>query len=281
MFEELGSFGVFRRNSLLTPQIAPAVERLGFKALWIGGSPAADLEQIEELLRSTTTLIVVTGIVNIWTAPPRQVAESFHRLQERYPGRFVLGIGAGHPESAGERYQRPYAALVSYLDELDAAEVPVARRALAALGPRVLELSADRTAGAHPYLVTPEHTRRARGILGPDALLAPEHQVVLQSDPDTARRIARPTVVPHLKLVNYTNNLRTLGFDDDDLTGEGSDRLVDAVVAHGDAAAIRAALSAHLDAGANHVPVNLVSADGEDPIEGYIQLAEILLGAPA
>jgi len=278
MFEELGSFGVFRRNVQTTPEIAAACERLGFKAIWIGGSPPADLTQMEELLEATTTMTVATGIVNIWTADPQPTAASYHRIENKYPGRFLLGIGAGHPESIGGRYAKPYAALVSYLDELDAAGVPVSRRALAALGPKVLKLSADRTAGAHPYLVTPEHTRRAREIIGADALLAPEQKVVLATDPATARTIARPTVKPYLNLVNYTNNLRTLGFDDDDIAGEGSDRLVDAIVVHGDGEAVRAGLNAHIAAGATHVPVNLLTAPDEDPIEGFTKLAGILFG---
>jgi probable F420-dependent oxidoreductase len=281
MFDELGSFGVFRRNVQLTPDLAAAVEQLGFRALWVGGSPPGDLRQIEETLEATKDLIVATGIVNIWTAEPQPVAASYHRLEAKFPGRFILGLGAGHPEAIGGRYAKPYTALVAYLDELDAAGVPVARRALAALGPRVLKLSADRTAGAHPYLVTAEHTKRAREIIGPDALLAPEQKVVLSEDAATARATARPTVVPYLKLTNYASNLRTLGFDDDDFAGEGSDRVVDAVTVYGSDAAIRAGVRAHLDAGANHVPVNLLTAPDEDPIEGFTRLAAILLGPGA
>jgi probable F420-dependent oxidoreductase len=257
---ELGRFGVFRRYTALSPELAATLERLGYGAIWVGASPG-DLRHIEELLDATSAIAVATGIVNIWANGPRDVAASYHRVEERHPGRFLLGIGAGHPEATGARYTKPYTALAGYLDELDAAGVPVQRRVLAALGPRVLQLSAERSAGAHPYLVTPEHTRRARGILGPGRLLAPEQKVVLETDPARARAIGRPTVEkPYLGLVNYTNNLRTLGFGDDDLADGGSDRLIDALVIGGDTAAVAAGLAAHLEAGADHVAVNLITA---------------------
>lgn len=272
----LGRFGVFRRYTALSPELAATLERLGYGAIWVGASPG-DLRHIEELLDATSAIAVTTGIVNIWANGPRDVAASYHRIEERHPGRFLLGIGAGPREATGARYARPYAALAGYLDELDAAGVPVQRRVLAALGPRVLKLSAERSAGAHPYLVTPEHTRRARGILGPGRLLAPEQKVVLGTDPARARAIGRPTVEkPYLGLVNYTSNLRTLGFGDDDLAGGGSDRLIDALVVHGGTAAVAAGLAAHLEAGADHVAVNLITAPGEDPVAGFTALAAAL-----
>jgi probable F420-dependent oxidoreductase len=273
---ELGKFGVFRVSTAVSPELAATLERLGYGAIWIGVSPG-DLRQVEELLDATSTIAVATGIVNIWGNGPREVAASYHRVEERHPGRFLLGIGAGHPEAIGARYTKPYTALVGYLDELDAAGVPVQRRVLAALGPRVLKLAAERSAGAHPYLVTPEHTRRARGILGPGPLLAPEQKVVLETDPARARAIGRPAVEkPYLGLVNYTSNLRRLGFGDDDLAGGGSDRLIDALVVHGDTAAVAAGLAAHLEAGADHVAVNLIAAPGEDPVAGFTALAAAL-----
>jgi probable F420-dependent oxidoreductase len=273
---ELGRFGVFRRITALSPELAVTLERLGYGAIWVGGSPG-DLRQIEELIDATSAIAVATGVVNIWKDGPREVAASYHRIEERHPGRFLLGIGVGHPEQTGARYTKPYAALVGYLDELDAAGVPVQRRVLGALGPRVLTLSAERSAGAHPYLVTPEHTRRARGILGPGPLLGPEQKVVLETDPARARAIGRPPVEkPYLDLVNYTQNLRTLGFGDDDLAGGGSDRLIDALVIHGDTAAVTAGLTAHLEAGANHVAVNLITAQGDDPVVGFTALAGAL-----
>lgn len=277
MFDELGRFGVFRRHSLLSPDIAVGLEQLGYGTIWIGGSPAADLRIVDDLLAATTTITVATGIVNIWQDEPGAVAASFHRIEAEHPGRFLLGVGVGHPEATGARYSKPYAALVHYLDELDRAGVPARRRLLAALGPKVLKLSAERTAGAHPYLVPPEHTRRAREILGPGVLLAPEHKVVLEADPERARAIGRVAVrQPYLNLVNYTTNLRSLGFDDGDLADGGSDQLIDALVAHGDPAAIGAALDAHLDAGADHVAVNVLTAPGDDPIAGYSALASVL-----
>jgi len=160
------------------------------------------------------------------------------------------------------RHLSPYPTLVSYLDELDELKVPAEGRALAALGPRVLRLAADRSAGAHPYLVTPEHTRQARQILGPGPLLAPEQKVVLETDPERARVIGRPRVQrPYLGLANYVSNLRRLGWTDADLAGGGSDALIDALVVHGDATALARGVTAHLDAGADHVAVQFLDPD--------------------
>ncbi len=234
---------------------------------------------IEDYLDATTTIMVATGIVNIWKDAPETVAASYHRIEQRHPGRFLLGIGVGHPEATGARYTKPYEAMVAYLDALDEAHVPMDRRVLAALGPRVLKLAADRTAGAHPYLVTPEHTRRAREIVGPGVLLAPEQRVVIATDPERARAIGRPTVEkPYLGLSNYTRNLRSLGFTDEDLAGGGSDRLIDALVVYGDATAIAARLARHIEAGANHVAVNLITGPDEDPLAGFASVASALLG---
>jgi probable F420-dependent oxidoreductase len=278
MSSQLGRYGVFRRGSGLSPELAATLDRLGYGAIWVGGSPPSDLRQIEELLDATSTITVATGIVNVWKDAAQPVAASYHRIEAKHPGRFLLGIGVGHPE-ATQRYTKPYETLVHYLDDLDAAGVPVSRRVLAALGPRVLRLSAGRTAGAHPYLVTPAHTRRARGIIGPDALLAPEQKVVLETDPDRARAIGRPAVErPYLGLVNYTSNLRSLGYDDADLAGAGSDRLIDDLVLRGDAAAVAAGVTRHLEAGADHVAINLLTAEGDDPAAGFTALATVLFG---
>jgi probable F420-dependent oxidoreductase len=280
MLMQLGDYGVFRRGSLLTPAVAVALEGMGYGTIWVGGSPPGDLHSVEALLDATSTVTVATGIVNIWSDDAATIASSYHRIEGNHPGRFLLGVGVGHPEAVTQ-YVRPYAALVAYLDELDAGGVPPERRVLAALGPKVLALSAHRSLGAHPYLVPAEHSRRAREILGAGPLLAPEHKAVLDPDPIRARAIARPAVQkPYLGLVNYTNNLRSLGFGDDDLSGSGSDRLIDAVVAHGDAAAVTAGLRAHLDAGADHVAVNLLTESGADPLPGLSQLAEALFESP-
>ena len=276
MDTQFGRFGVFRRGAECSAELAVALERLGYGAIWVGGSPSGDLALIEELLDATTTITIATGIVNVWRDAPDTVAGSYHRIEHRHPGRFVLGIGVGHPESVAG-YAKPYDAMVAYLDALDAAHVPPDRRVLAALGPAMLRLAARRSAGAHPYLVTPEHTRRARAILGDGVLLAPEQRVVLESDPVRARAIGRPTVQrPYLGLVNYTRNLRTLGFDDADLDGGGSDRLIDALVVYGGPARIAAGLGAHLDAGADHVAINLLTAPGEDLVAGLASLAAAL-----
>jgi probable F420-dependent oxidoreductase len=277
----LGQFGVFRRSTLVTAELAVTLEQLGYSALWLGAADG-DLHLAEEVLDATTTLTVATGIVNIWRDESKTVAAAYHRVAAKHPQRFLLGLGVGHPESIGDRYAKPYSELVAYLDVLDAEQVPIARRVLAALGPKVLRLSAERAAGAHPYLVTPEHTRRAREIMGTGPLLAPEQKVVLDTDPVRARAIGRPAVEkPYLGLVNYTNNLRTLGFDDADLTGGGSDRLIDALVMHGDPAAVSAGLGRHLDAGADHVAINLITAPGADPVAGFTALAGALFpGGP-
>jgi probable F420-dependent oxidoreductase len=272
---QLGRFGVWRSASLVTPQLAADLERLGFGTLWLGSSPAGDLVQAEELLDATTTLMLATSIVNMWQDQPEDVAGSFARVQRRHPGRFLLGVGAGHRE-ATQQYARPYQTLARYVDVLRAAGVPRDRLVLAALGPKVLGLARDRTAGAIPYLVPPGHTRAARAVLGPGPLLAPEHKVVLDTDPDRARALGRTRVHPHLGLVNYTSNLRRLGWTDDDLSGSGSDALIDALVAHGSPAQITAQLTRHLDAGADHVCLHLITAAGADPLPGYRALAPAL-----
>jgi probable F420-dependent oxidoreductase len=275
---ELGSIGVWRHPSGLTPEVVAEVEALGYGAIWVGGSPDGDLAAVESLLDTTDHIAVATGIVNVWKDDAATVAASYHRVTARHPGRFLLGLGVGHPETT-RQYQRPYAKLVSYLDELDDLKVPAGGRVLAALGPRVLRLAADRTAGAHPYLVTPEHTRRARHILGPGPLLAPEQKVVLETDPGKARAISRPRVQnPYLGMTNYLANLRRLGWTDADFADGGSDALIDALVVHGDAEAIGRGVTAHLDAGADHVAVQVL---GPDPLPALRALAGYLRLTPS
>ena len=252
---DIGRFGVFGRGA--TPEQAQEIEALGYGTVWVGGSPPAELSFVEPLLETTTSLKVATGIVNIWTAPAKPVAESFHRINAAYPGRFVLGIGVGHPEAHTD-YLKPYQALVSYLDELDQYGVPVNQRVVAALGPRVLKLSAQRSAGALPYLTTPEHTAQAREIIGPSALLLPEHKVVLTTDAEKARAIGRKALDIYFQLTNYVSNWKRIGFSDDDVARPGSDRLVDAVVAYGTPDDIAKRLTEHLQSGANHVAVQVL-----------------------
>ncbi|MEU9340373.1 LLM class F420-dependent oxidoreductase [Streptomyces sp. NPDC048278] len=271
---DLGAVGVWRHDST-APELAVALEDLGYGALWLGNVTDPDLTESEQLLDATDRLVVATGIVNIWSNPADRVARAYRRIAERHPDRFLLGIGAGHPEATKE-FVRPYQALNDYLDVLDAGGVPVARRALAALGPRVLRLARDRTAAAHPYLVTPDHTRLARDLLGAGPLLAPEQKVVLETDRAAARALGDATLGFYLNLTNYVGNLRRLGFDDADFADGGSDRLFDALFVHGGTARVAAGVQAHLDAGADHVAVQLVHADGTDPLPGYRALAEAL-----
>jgi probable F420-dependent oxidoreductase len=253
---ELGRYGVWTFGTP-TPEQAIEIEKLGYGAVWIGGSPAGDLNYVEPILERTETLQVATGIVNVWTAPAKQVAEAYHRIEDAYPGRFLLGIGIGHPEHTDE-YRKPYDVLVEYLDVLDEECVPTSRRVVAALGPKVLKLSAQRSAGAHPYLTTPEHTALARDVIGNSVFLAPEHKVVLSTDADEARAIGRETVDFYLNLSNYLNNWKRLGFTDADIAKPGSDKLIDAVVAHGTADDIAKRLGEHLDAGADHVTIQVL-----------------------
>lgn len=269
---ELGSYGVWHAGAV-SPELAVEIERLGYGALWLGASPTADLSDVDRLLDATETLVVATGIVNIWSAPADEVARSYQRIAARHADRFLLGVGVGHPEATTE-FTKPYEALNAYLDVLDAAGVPKERLALAALGPRVLRLAAERTAGAHPYLVTPEHTRQAREILGAGVLLAPEQKVVLETNPGRARAAGTSTLRRYLGLTNYVSNLRRLGFTEDEVRGDGSDRLFDAVILHGETAQIAAGVRAHLEAGADHVCVQIVGT--EDVLPPLRELAAAL-----
>ena len=272
----LGPFGVWLGS--ITPELAGQIESLGYGAAWIGMSPSADLAWADPTLAQTTSLQLATGIVNIWSAPAPAVAESYQRIENAYPGRFLLGIGAGHREHT-EEYTKPYDALVEYLDELDAAMVPTSRRVLAALGPKVLRLSAERSAGAHPYLTTPEHTAKARELVGNSVFLAPEHKVVLTTDRDEARAVGRKVVDFYLGLSNYVNNWLRLGFTEDDVRKPGSNKLIDAVVAYGPPEAIAQRLNEHLDAGADHVAIQVLGGAQRDQLVAVLgELAGPLLG---
>lgn len=252
----LGRYGVWTPGAP-KPEQAAQIEELGYGGVWVGASPAADLEFVEPILDATETLQVATGIVNVWASPAEEVAASYHRIEDKYPSRFLLGIGIGHPEATQE-YRKPYDVLVQYIDKLDAAKVPTSRLVIAALGPKMLELAARRSAGAHPYLITPEHTGQARNLVGPTVFLAPEHKVVLSTDVDEARAIGRETVEFYLGLSNYVNNWKRLGFTDEDVAEPGSDKLIDAVVAHGTAEAVAARLEEHHERGADHVAIQVL-----------------------
>lgn len=257
---DVGRIGVFGRDFL--PELAPEIEALGYGAIWIGGSPPGDLAVIEQLLDATAHIVVATGIVNMWAVPAAEAAASYRRIEARHPGRCLLGVGIGHPEVRTE-YRSPLDTIACYLDELDAEGVPVDRRILGALGPKVLRVAGHRTAGAHPYLTIPEHTRQARELLGQGPLLAPEQKVVLDTDVERARAIGRKRLLnPYLGLSNYRRNLLSMGFTEQDLD-TASDRLADALTLHGDPDTVAAGVTAHLDAGADHVAVQFLTADGD------------------
>lgn len=269
---DVGAFGVWKPLRAANPSMAQEIEAMGYEALWIGGSPPGDLEAIEAIIAATDQIPVVTGIVNMWREEARIVGESYLRIEERHPGRFLLGVGVGHPEATTE-YQDPLEKIERYLDDLENAGVPRERLVLAALGPKVLEIASERTAGAHPYLTTPRHTRMARDVIGDDPLLAPEQKVILESDPEVARAEARMTVDRYLRLVNYRNNLLREGWDETDLQGDGSDALVDELVLHGDSQSVVDGITGHIEAGADHVCIQTL---GADPIAEYRKLARAL-----
>jgi probable F420-dependent oxidoreductase len=252
---DVGRYGVWIAGTP-KPEQAAKIERLGYGAIWVP-MPPADLKFAEPILEATESITLATGIVNIWSAKAEEVAKSYHRIEKAYPGRFLLGVGVGHPEHT-EEYRKPYDALVDYLDALDQEGVPTSRRVIAALGPKVLKLAALRSAGAHPYLTTPEHTAQAHDLVGPTVFLAPEHKVVLTTDADEAREIGRKTVGFYLDLSNYVNNWKRLGFTDDDVTKPGSDKLIDAVVAYGTPEQVAGRLGEHLRAGADHVAIQVL-----------------------
>lgn len=257
---ELGQYGVWQPAYATTPEMAKRIEGFGFSTLWLGG-PEPDLDGIDDLLAATDRLTVGTSIYNIYRGDAATLATAYRRIEKRFPERLLLGVGVGHPEQTAG-YGTPLSALHDFLDDLDTHGVPVARRALAALGPKMLEVARERTGGAVPYLVTPEHTRRARAALGPHTLLAPEQKVVLEPDADRARQLARPRIKhPYLGLVNYRNNLRRLGFSAADLAGDGSDRLVDALAVHGTPEQVALGVRAHLNTGADHVQIQLVTGN--------------------
>jgi probable F420-dependent oxidoreductase len=260
--ERIGTLGVWRGFRVIGPTLARQIEDLGYGAVWQGGSPEAHLREAEQLLESTESLTIATGIVNIWKADPSELAESYHRINGRFPGRLLVGIGTGHREATPERV-KPLDAMSRYLDVLDERGVPLEDRLLSALGPRMLAMAAERSAGTHPYLTVPEQTAQMRKVLGPEALIAPEQTLVFDSEPGTARRTARAFLDHYLELSNYTSNMQRAGFSTQDVAKPGSDRLVDAIVPHGAGAELARAVQAHLDAGADHVCVQIQPADGD------------------
>ncbi|HJZ62472.1 MAG TPA: TIGR03620 family F420-dependent LLM class oxidoreductase [Miltoncostaeaceae bacterium] len=259
--------------------VAAELEALGYDAIWFpAGEDGGWFPRVRAMLDATARVVVATGIVNIWTNDADATAAHAAALRDRHPDRFILGLGVGHAP-VDRAYAKPVTAMTRFLDRLDAASppVPAEGRVIAALWPRMLEIARERSAGSHTYLVTPEHTRRARAALGPDRLLVPELAAVVESDPEHARELGRAFLAPYLALPNYTGGLRRLGFGDEDLAGGGSDRLLDALVARGEPDEIRARMWEHRAAGADQVAIQVIGAQaGAPPRAGWRALASAL-----
>src|SRR4051812_8428985 len=265
-------FGIERAG-----EAAKVVEQLGYGAWWVGGSP--HVPDLRPVLEATTTLVAATGILNVWSNDPGETAAADAALREEFPGRFVLGVGIGHPEATSD-YRRPLRTMRAFLDGLDASPSPppAGERCLAALGPKMLDLAGERTAGTHSYFTTVDHTRFARERLGPGRLVAPELACVIDTDPARAKAVARRYAKLYLGLRNYTKNLLDFGFTERDVGDGGSDRLIDAVVPQGSAEQIAEVARAHLDAGADHVCVQPLGEEGI-PRESWTALAKALAAA--
>ncbi len=264
--------------------LATELEGLGYSALWIPDVGGDVFTPLGNLLRATTSATIATGILNVWMHTPQETAAEHARLTAEHGNRFLCGLGISHRpliDHVNEpgTYAKPIQTMSTYLDGLDAAPTPLAAadRVIAALGPKMLELARTRTAGTHPYLVTPELTKAARDGVGPDGLVASEQGVVLESDPTAARAIARLHLKTYLGLPNYSNNWKRQGFSDDDLADGGSDRLVDALVVWGDEATIAARVQAQRDAGADHVCIQVLTEDPREfPVAQWRALAPSL-----
>jgi len=259
---------------------ATELDGLGYSALWIPDVGGDVLASVELLLGATKRATIATGILNIWMHEPAEVAQRRASWSADWQHRFLMGLDVSHAPLIDHnnpgRYTKPYSKMVEYLDGLDAAGFPRDARMLAALRPKMLELARERTAGAFPYFVPVEHVAHAREALGPDALLAVELAVVLDTNPASARETGRKHTQVYVNLPNYTNNLRDFGFPDNDFADRGSDRLVDAIVAWGDVDAIAARVRAMRDAGANHVCVQVMRPDDAVPFEEWRSLAPAL-----
>lgn len=279
--ESLGTIGVWSVGLRVddparlgeVQEAAAELDELGYGTLWVGGSPS--VAQAAHLLAATERATVGTSILSIWDHTAAEVAAAYAALEPGRRERFRLGLGASHSHLASA-YARPYSAMKEYLTGLDTAPVPVPvkQRLLAALGPKMVALAAERAAGAIPYLVTAEHTARARETLGEGAVLAPELKVVLDPDVARARETARAYLAFYLPMPNYSNNLLRLGFTEEDFAGGGSDRLVDALFALGDAEAIRARADEFLASGADHLAVQVVLDAERDPRRDTLPRAE-------
>lgn len=283
------SFALEAQTATDEREDAAEIERLGYPAIWIpeaGGSREA-FSHAAWLLASTERATIATGIASMWARDAMSAINGARMLSDAYPGRFVLGLGVSHATSAANRgaeYRGPYTRMRQYLDEMERAESTAPepevqpRVMLAALGPRMLELAARRTHGAHPYFVPVEHTAFARARLGAEPVLAVEQTIVLETDPARARRIARRFAADYLALPNYANNLRRMGYTAEDVAGQGTDRAIDAVIAWGDVDRIASRVREHLQAGADHVCVQAISEDDEDVcLDDLRELADAVL----
>jgi probable F420-dependent oxidoreductase len=263
---DIGTIGVWRSKRHGTSGL-DEIDALGYCAFWLGGSPT--LAETRPYVDASTSIVVATGILNIWPNDPAEVARDF----QDFPERFLLGIGVGHPEATSD-YTHPLKAMREFFDGLEG--VPKERMVAAALGPKMLDLAKERSLGTHPYFIDVEHTRFAREHLGPGTLVAPEVAVVLEEDPETARRIAREYAQLYLGLSNYTKNLLKFGYTERDIADGGSDRLIDAVIPNGSAGAVAEAIRAPLEAGADHVCIQPLG-HGSHPADDYRALAKELL----
>ena len=276
---ELTNFGVWIARSLAEPEYGEAAELaedLGFGALWLGGSPR--LPQLRPMLETTERIVIATGIVNVWQYDPVELADQFTTLEAEFPGRLLVGIGIGHPEATAE-YTKPITKMGEFLDGIAASTHPVPRErmALAALGPKMLDLSYERTLGAHPYFTPVTHTRFARERLGAGALIAPEQAVVIDTgDADAAYQAAREYAAVYLTMGNYLANLKRFGFDDEALADGGTRAFIDEMVPQGSAEDVARSVLAHIEAGADHVCVQTVGVQGVPRLE-WTALAEALI----
>jgi probable F420-dependent oxidoreductase len=278
---ELGKIGIwtgYRRFGIeRAGEAAKLAEQLGYSAWWVGGSP--HVPDVRPILDATSALIAATGILNVWINDPAETAAADAALRANFRERFILGIGIGHPEVRSD-YRRPLTAMRAFLDGLDASppSPPVDGRCLAALGPKMLDLAGERSAGTHTYFVPVKHTRLARERLGSGKLVAPEVACVLDTDPVRGKAVAREYAKLYLGLRNYAQNLLNLGFTEGDLADGGSDRLIDAVIPQGSAEQIAEVVRAHLDAGADHVCLQPLGEEGI-PRKSWTALAKALLDA--
>ena len=256
------------------------LDELGFGAIWIPGGFGGDiLDAVDRGLAATRKAVIATGIINIWKHEPAEIGSWWRGLSDDHKSRVMLGLGVSHGPMIGADYQKPLAKMASFIDGLDREGIPWDHMCIAALAPKMLQLAGERTAGTHPYLVTPAHSAISREAVGPDRMVAPEQHVILETDPVRARAIGREALKPYMQFPNYVNSWRRLGFDEDDVTG--SDRLIDEIIAWGGIKVIIDRVKQHHAAGADHVCLQVVTGEpgmgGPPPTSAWRTLAEALL----